>query len=110
MTCFNLNPLHTPYFGSPVEFFHTITDSWTIGGIGYYRHKVIIKNRSEKPITDLKLEIENLSGAIWGLSPTQNKNIYELPKWIKVIKPGSECSFVYVQGGPQAKVSVQSYH
>ncbi|KAJ0812028.1 putative cellulase [Helianthus annuus] len=96
--------------GSPVEFFHTITDSWTVGGIGYYRHKVIIKNRSEKPITDLKLEIENLSGAIWGLSPTQNKNIYELPKWIKVIKPGSECSFVYVQGGPQAKVSVQSFH
>ncbi|KAI3812332.1 hypothetical protein L1987_17039 [Smallanthus sonchifolius] len=96
--------------GSPVEFFHTITDSWTVGRIAYYRHKVIIKNKSEKPITDLKLEIGNLSGALWGLSPTQNKNIYELPEWIKVIKPGSECSFVYVQGGPQAKVSVQSYH
>ncbi|KAD3641938.1 hypothetical protein E3N88_31162 [Mikania micrantha] len=96
--------------GSPVEFFHTITDSWTIGRIAYYRHKVTIKNQSEKPITSLKLEIENLSGAIWGLSPTQNKNIYELPKWIKVIEPGSECSFVYVQGGPQAMVSVQSYH
>ncbi|KVH95794.1 Carbohydrate binding domain CBM49 [Cynara cardunculus var. scolymus] len=96
--------------GMPVEFFHSITDSWTVGRIAYYRHKVTIKNKSEKPITDLKLAIENLSGSLWGLSPTQNKNIYELPEWIKVIKPGSECSFVYVQGGPQAKVSVQSYH
>ncbi|KAJ0959192.1 putative cellulase [Helianthus annuus] len=99
-----------PKSGVPVEFYHTITDSWTVGRIAYYRHKVTIKNQSRKPITDLKLEIENLSGALWGLSPTRNKNIYELPKWIKVIKPGSECSFVYVQGGPQAKVSVQSYH
>ncbi|KAL8254196.1 hypothetical protein R6Q59_032417 [Mikania micrantha] len=96
--------------GAPVEFFHTITDSWRVGRIAYYRHKVTIKNQSAKPITGLKLEIENLSGALWGLSPTQNKNIYELPQWIKVIKPGSECSFVYVQGGPQAKVSLQSYH
>ncbi|KAI3728550.1 hypothetical protein L6452_17187 [Arctium lappa] len=96
--------------GAPVEFLHSITDSWTVGRISYYRHKVTIKNMSEKSITDLKLAIENLSGSLWGLSPTQNKNIYELPEWIKVIKPGSECSFVYVQGGPQAKVSVQSYH
>ncbi|KAJ0432225.1 putative cellulase [Helianthus annuus] len=106
-----LHSIDTHYAAGPTPTKgQTNSYSWTVGGIGYYRHKVIIKNRSEKPITDLKLEIENLSGAIWGLSPTQNKNIYELPKWIKVIKPGSECSFVYVQGGPQAKVSVQSFH
>lgn len=93
-----------------MDFFHTITNSWTVGRIAYYRHKVTIKNHSEKPITDLKLVIENLSGSLWGLSPTQNKNVYELPEWSKVIKPGSECSFVYVQGGPQAKITVQSYH
>nr|KAJ0218361.1 hypothetical protein LSAT_V11C300115080 [Lactuca sativa] len=100
----------TKPYGAPVEFLHSITNSWTVGGIEYYRHKVIIKNTSEKPITDLKLVIENLSGSLWGLTPTLTKNVYELPQWSKVIKPSSECSFVYVQGGPQAKVSIQSYH
>lgn len=76
----------------------------------YYRHKVIIKNKLQKPVTDLKLVIENLSGSIWGLSPTNERNTYVLPQGLKVLKPGSECSFVYVQGGPQAKVSVLSYH
>nr|GEV38072.1 endoglucanase 5 [Tanacetum cinerariifolium] len=106
-------PTAKPYTkpaGTPIVFLHSITDSWTVGRIAYYRHKVIVKNQSGKPITDLKLEIENLSGSLWGLSPTQNKNIYELPEWIKVINPGSEFNFVYVQGGPQAKISVQSYH
>ncbi|XP_052205112.1 endoglucanase 5 [Diospyros lotus] len=96
--------------GAPVEFFHSIGSSWTVGRTTYYRHKVVIKNVSQKPITDLKLGIENLSGSLWGLSPTQEKNIYELPQWLKVLKPGSECIFIYIQGGPQAKVSVQSYH
>lgn len=94
----------------PVEFFHSITKSWTVGRNTYYRHKVIVKNISQKPITDMKLVIENLSGSLWGLNPTQEKNTYELPQWLKVMKPGSECSFVYVQGGPQAKVSVKGYH
>lgn len=93
-----------------VEFFHSISGTWTTGRTTYYRHKVILKNVSQKPITDLKLTIENLSGSLWGLSPTQEKNTYELPRWLGVLKPGSECSFVYVQGGPQAKVSIQSYH
>lgn len=76
----------------------------------YYRHRVIMKNTSQKPIASLKLAIENLTGSLWGLSPTQEKNTYELPQWLKVLKPNSECSFVYVQGGPQAKVSILSYH
>ncbi|TXG56902.1 hypothetical protein EZV62_018215 [Acer yangbiense] len=94
----------------PVEFTHSITSTWTIGETTYYRHKVIIKNTSEKPVTDLKLAIENLSGPLWGLSPTQEKNTYQLPPSLKTLKPASECIFVYVQGGPQAKVSLLSYH
>ncbi|WCJ39873.1 glycosyl hydrolase 9C1 [Euphorbia peplus] len=96
--------------GVPVQFVHSITDTWTVGTTTYYRHKVIIKNISEKPITELKLTIEEMTGSIWGLKPTQEKNTYELPQWLKVLKPGSDCNFVYVQGGPQAKVSVHSYH
>lgn len=80
-----------------------------MGKTTYYRHKVVIKNTSEKPITGLKLVIEDLSGNLWGLSPTPVKNTYELPPWLKVLKPGSDCSFVYIQEGPQAKVSVLSY-
>ncbi|KAJ8770032.1 hypothetical protein K2173_009779 [Erythroxylum novogranatense] len=94
----------------PVQFLHTITKAWTVGKTTYYRHKVTMKNTSQRSITDLKLVVENLSGSLWGLSPTQQKNIYELPQWLKVLKPGSECSFVYVQGGPQAKVTVKSYN
>ncbi|KAB2042432.1 hypothetical protein ERO13_D02G187700v2 [Gossypium hirsutum] len=93
----------------PVRFLHSITNTWNVGKTTYYRHKVVIKNTSEKPITDLKLVIEDLSGNLWGLSPTPVKNTYELPPWLKVLNPGSDCSFVYIQEGPQAKVSVLSY-
>ncbi|KAG8379042.1 hypothetical protein BUALT_Bualt07G0047000 [Buddleja alternifolia] len=94
----------------PVEFLHSITNSWGVGMQTYYRHKVIIKNVSQKPIRELKLYIVKLTGSLWGLSPTRQKNIYELPEWLKVIEPGSECTFVYIQGGAQAKIIVQSYH
>ncbi|GFZ00332.1 glycosyl hydrolase 9C1 [Actinidia rufa] len=105
-----VTPAPKPKPAKPVEFFHSITKEWTVGRTTYYRHKVTIKNISQKPITYLKLNIEKLLGSVWGLSPTQEHNTYELPQWHKILKPGSECSFVYVQGGPQAKVSVQSYH
>ncbi|KAL3502230.1 hypothetical protein ACH5RR_036679 [Cinchona calisaya] len=94
----------------PVNFLHSITDTWTVGKMTYYRHKVTIKNVSQKPITDLKLKFEGLEGSLWGLNPTQEINTYELPQWLKVLKPGSDCTFVYVQGGAQAKISVESYH
>ncbi|KAK1385413.1 Endoglucanase [Heracleum sosnowskyi] len=103
-------PMPNPTSSMPVEFYHSITDSWTARRMSYYRHRVTIKNTSQKSIKNLRLKIENLSGSLWGLTPTQEKNIYELPKWIKELKPGSECKFVYVQGGPQAKVLVQSYN
>ncbi|XVF01790.1 hypothetical protein REPUB_Repub04eG0119700 [Reevesia pubescens] len=94
----------------PVKFLHSITNTWKVGSTTYYRDKVIIKNTSQKPISDLKLVVEDLSGTVWCLSPTTVKNTYELPQWFRVLKPSSECSFVYVQGRPQAKVSVLSYH
>ncbi|KAK1380490.1 Endoglucanase [Heracleum sosnowskyi] len=103
-------PEPTPRSAIPVEFLHSITNSWTAGKTNYYRHKVIIKNISQKKITNLRLLVENLSGSSWGLSPTHEKNIYELPQWLKVLKPGSDCTFVYIQSGPQAKISVQSYN
>lgn len=96
--------------GPPVQFLHSITSSWTVGESTYYRHRVVIKNISQKPISDLKLMIQNLSGSLWGLTPTNEKNIYELPQWLNVLQPGSECIFVYVQGGPQAKISILSFH
>ncbi|KZV39675.1 hypothetical protein F511_22700 [Dorcoceras hygrometricum] len=94
----------------PVEFLHSITSSWGVGKESYYRHQVIIKNVSKQPITELKLGFEKLTGPLWGLSPTPEKNTYQFPEWIKVLEPGSQCTFVYVQGGPQAKISVLSYH
>ncbi|KAK2992368.1 hypothetical protein RJ640_028249 [Escallonia rubra] len=103
-------PVLHPQPDVPVKFFHAITESWRVGGLTYYRHKVTVKNVSKKPITDLKLTIENLKGSLWGIYPTQEKNTYEFPKWLKVLKPDSEATFVYVQGGPQAKVSIKSYH
>lgn len=58
----------------------------------------------------MKLYLENLSGSLWGLNPTTEKNVYEFPEWLKVLNPGSECSFVYIQGGAQAKISIRTYH
>lgn len=80
------------------------------GNTRYYRHKVTIKNNSQKPISDLKLKIEDLSGPIWGLNPTGQKNTYQLPQWQNTLKAGQAYDFIYVQGGPQAKVSVLSYN
>ncbi|XP_062090042.1 endoglucanase 5 [Humulus lupulus] len=95
---------------TPLKLVHSITSTWNVGHETYYRHKVVIKNTSRKKITSLKLAIHNLTGSLWGLSPSKEKNTYDLPQWIKVLKPGEQCSFVYVQGGPQAKVTILSYH
>nr|GMC98821.1 endoglucanase 5 [Ipomoea batatas] len=97
---------HTPQ--DVVKLMHSIASTWTVGKESYYKHKVVIKNVSFKPITDLKLRIENLSGSIWGLRPCQQLNTYELPQTL--LKPASQLSFFYIQGGAQAKISVLSYH
>ncbi|KAK8946837.1 Endoglucanase 13 [Platanthera zijinensis] len=98
-----------PVTGNPVEFFHSITKTWSYKGVDYYRHKVTITNKCGKPITNLNLAVENLSGPLWGLSPTQAKNSYDFPPWLKVLNPGEQFTFVYIQGGSQAKVSIISY-
>nr|GMD46182.1 endoglucanase 5 [Ipomoea batatas] len=90
-----------------VKLMHSIASTWTVGKETYYKHKVVIKNVSFNPITDLKLRIENLSGSIWGLTPCQQLNTYELPQ---TLNPASQLSFFYIQGGAQAKISVLSYH
>ncbi|KAF4397062.1 hypothetical protein G4B88_008908 [Cannabis sativa] len=57
------------------------------------RHNVMIKNISKKKITSLKLEIQNLTGSLRGLSQSKEKNIYNFPQWIKVLKPGEQYNF-----------------
>ncbi|CAI9096960.1 OLC1v1033234C3 [Oldenlandia corymbosa var. corymbosa] len=93
----------------PVSFLHLVTSSWTSGGKTFFRHKVVIKNVSPKPITDLKLRVDGLTGPIWGLGLTEQQNTYQLPPWLKVLKPGGDFTCVYVQGGVQAKITVLSY-
>ncbi|WOL05355.1 hypothetical protein Cni_G14083 [Canna indica] len=93
----------------PVQFIHTITNTWKYQGADYYRHQVTIKNICGQPITYLKLKIEDLTGPLWGLSATNEKKMYELPPWLKVIESGSELVFVYIQGGEQAKVKLVRY-
>ncbi|XP_020598204.1 endoglucanase 13 isoform X3 [Phalaenopsis equestris] len=94
---------------NPIVFFHSITNTWSDKGVEYYRHKVTVINKSGNPITNLKLAVENLSGPLWGLSSTREKNTYVLPAWLKVLYPNKQFVFVYVQGGLQAKVSVISH-
>ncbi|KAF4362948.1 hypothetical protein G4B88_030226 [Cannabis sativa] len=53
----------------------------------------MIKNISKKKITSLKLEIQNLTGSLWGLSQSKEKNIYNFPQWIKVLKPEEQYNF-----------------
>lgn len=65
---------------------------------------------SMKTVRELKLKIENLSGPIYGLIPTGEKNIFQVPPHLRVLLAGGELDFVYIQGGPQAKVSVYSFH
>lgn len=95
---------------SSIKFIHSITATWKVKGVAFYRHRVLIKNTSKKPIRYLKLRLENLTGPVYGLTFTHSKGIYSAPANVKILNPGSEFSFVYIQGGPQAKVSVFSYH
>ncbi|XP_020598191.1 endoglucanase 13 isoform X1 [Phalaenopsis equestris] len=103
--------LYNPFTAieNPIVFFHSITNTWSDKGVEYYRHKVTVINKSGNPITNLKLAVENLSGPLWGLSSTREKNTYVLPAWLKVLYPNKQFVFVYVQGGLQAKVSVISH-
>ncbi|XP_031475956.1 endoglucanase 5-like [Nymphaea colorata] len=92
----------------PVTFVHSVTNSWRQNETTMYRHRVVVKNVSGKTITELKLQIEGLTGHLWGLQPADGKNVFTLPKWLPEVKPEQEFDFVYVQEGPQAHISVLS--
>lgn len=95
--------------GSAVELLHSISASWISGGRVYYRHRVKVVNVSKNPITQLILSVKNIVGPLWGLVESEDKNVYTLPQWIKVLKPGGYFYIVYIQAGPQATISVLGY-
>lgn len=95
--------------GSPLEFVHTVSNSWTTNGVAYYRHVVTAKNTCGHPITFLKLHVKDLSGPIYGLSAAKEKDTYELPAWVTSLGAGEQLTIVYIQGGPAAKISVVNY-
>uniref|UniRef100_A0ACD5Y9Z2 Uncharacterized protein n=1 Tax=Avena sativa TaxID=4498 RepID=A0ACD5Y9Z2_AVESA len=96
--------------GSPLEFVHTVTHSWTKDGAEYYRHAVTYINTCGQPITYVKLKIEELTGPIYGVSATQDKEMYEFPSWLTRLDAGDKRDLVYIQqGGPPAKISVVEY-
>ncbi|CAL5024768.1 unnamed protein product [Urochloa decumbens] len=95
--------------GSPLEFVHTVSNSWTTNGVEYYRHVVTAKNTCGHPITYLKLHIKDLSGPIYGVSAAKEKDTYEFPAWLTSLGAGEQFTIVYVQGGPAAKMSVVNY-
>jgi hypothetical protein len=89
---------------------HTVTNSWTTNGVEYYRHAVTAKNTCGQPITYVKLQIKELTGPIYGVSATQEKEMYEFPPWITRLEAGDKLDVVYIQeGGPPAKISVVEY-
>ncbi|CAM0901689.1 unnamed protein product [Alopecurus aequalis] len=95
---------------APLEFVHTVTDTWMTDGVEYYRHAVTAKNTCGQAITYLKLRIEKLTGPIWGVSATQEKEMYEFPSWVTRFEAGAKLDIVYIQaGGPAAKISVAYY-
>ncbi|KAM0831274.1 hypothetical protein ACQ4PT_065655 [Festuca glaucescens] len=96
--------------GAPLEFVHTVTNSWMTNGVEYYRHAVTAKNTCGQPITYVKLHIKELTGAIYGVSATQAKEMYEFPSWVSRLEAGDKLNIVYIQeGGPPAKISVVDY-
>ncbi|CAN6236649.1 unnamed protein product [Urochloa humidicola] len=95
--------------GSPLEFVHTVSNSWTTNGVEYYRHVVTAKNTCGHPITYLKLHIKELSGPIYGVSAAKEKDTYEFPAWLTRLGADGQFTIVYIQGGPAAKISVVNY-
>ncbi|KAJ4785199.1 Endoglucanase [Rhynchospora pubera] len=95
--------------GAPLTFVHTVTDSWTANGEQFYRHSVTGTNACGKTITYLKLKFDGLTGPLYGLNPTDAKTMFEFPAWITALAPNSQFSFVYIQGGEAAQITVEKY-
>ncbi|EMS66848.1 Endoglucanase 13 [Triticum urartu] len=91
----------------PPPFVHAVTNSWEYNGVDHYRHTVTAKNTCGHPITYLKLRIEGLTGPIYGVSATQDKEMYGFPSWVTRLDAGEKLTIVYIQeGGPAAKIAV----
>uniref|UniRef100_M8D2G9 cellulase n=1 Tax=Aegilops tauschii TaxID=37682 RepID=M8D2G9_AEGTA len=96
--------------GAPLEFVHAVTNSWEHNGVDHYRHTVTAKNTCGHPITYLKLRIEGLTGPIYGVSATHDKEMYGFPSWVTRLDAGEKLTIVYIQeGGPAAKIAVAEY-
>lgn len=80
-----------------------------MNGEQFYRHFVTGSNMCGKTITYLKLKFDGLSGPVYGLNPTNDKDKFEFPAWLAALAPNSQFSFVYIQGGEAAKVTVEKY-
>ncbi|GLJ28183.1 hypothetical protein SUGI_0553620 [Cryptomeria japonica] len=97
-------------FGCPIQFLHTVGESWMRRGRKYYKHKVTVINVSNKPITHLTLSIKNLAGPLFGLQQSKHHDcLYELPPWMKALVPGHAFHFVFLHSGPQPQISFVSY-
>ncbi|KAE8778352.1 hypothetical protein D1007_48795 [Hordeum vulgare] len=95
--------------GTPLEFVHTVTNTWKTNGVDYYRHVVTGKHACGHPITYLKLRIEGLTGHIYGVSATQEKEMYGFPSWVTRLDVDDKLTIVYIQEGPAAKITVAEY-
>lgn len=84
-----------------------VTTSWVEEGKTLYRYSAIVTNKSSKKLKNLKLQILNLYGPLWGL--TKSGDYYFFPEWIESLGAGKSIEFVYIHSASKAEVSVSSY-
>ncbi|GER57548.1 endoglucanase 6 [Striga asiatica] len=103
-----IKPAPASASGSPVVVTQKVTSSWVLNGRTYYRYRTTITNKSSKDLRNLKLDISNLYGPLWGL--TKSGNSYFFPSWANSLPAGKSIEFVYIHAASPAKVSVSSYN
>ena len=85
-----------------------MTTSWNEKGKTYYKYSIVVINKSDKTLKDLKLSISKLYGPLWGL--TKSGNSYGFPTWLSSLPAGKSLEFVYIHSASPADVSVSSYN
>ncbi|KAK8935595.1 Endoglucanase 6 [Platanthera zijinensis] len=102
-------PSHAPVAGafSPFTVKQTATTSWIERGRTYYRYSVVVINNTAKTAKDLKFNVSNLYGPLWGLN--QADNGYNLPSWFTSLPAGKSLEFVYIHSGSPANIWVTGY-
>ncbi|XP_022754167.1 endoglucanase 6-like [Durio zibethinus] len=93
---------------SPITIEQKMTTSWNDKGKTYYRYSIVVTNKSNKTVKDLKLSISKLYGPLWGL--TKSGNSYGFPTWLSALPAGKSLEFVYIHSASPADVSVSSYN